>query len=60
MALIEKARQYRMTPQELQEQRISFAYGNTNYEDQRVTRAEVVRSSLSLDGGRETRAGSAR
>jgi hypothetical protein len=37
-----------MTPRELQEQRISFTYGNLSYEDRRVTRKEVVRSSLSL------------
>lgn len=44
-ALIEKARAYQMTPEELAEQRISFAYGNTNYEDKRVTREVVVHSA---------------
>jgi hypothetical protein len=58
LALIEKARQVRMTPQELQEQRISFAYGNANYEDKRVTREEVVRSSLSMNRAHETPEGS--
>lgn len=53
-ALIEKARLIRMTPQDWQEQRISFAYGNAHYEDQRVTRETVVRSSRSLSGGHET------
>jgi hypothetical protein len=56
--LIEKARQTRMTPQEIEEQRVSFAYGNGNYEDRRVTRAEVIRASRSLSGGHETPEGS--
>jgi len=47
-ALIEKARQSQMTPAEIEEQRISFAFGNANYEDRRVTREVVARASLSL------------
>ena len=47
IALINKA-EVRMTPEEIEEQRISFAYGNSNYEDRRVTREEVVRASHSL------------
>jgi hypothetical protein len=53
--LIAKARQIRMTPDEIEEQRISFAFGNANYEDKRVTRADVTRASLSLSGSYETR-----
>lgn len=56
LALIEKARRVRMSPQEVEEQRISFAYGNTHYEDDRVTRDQVVHCSLSLsesDGSSE-------
>ena len=55
LALIAKARLVRMTPQEEHEQRISFAFGNTHYEDNRITRDQVVRCSLSLseaDGSR--------
>jgi|GEM_PF-1180849 len=47
-ALIEQARRCQMTPAEIEEQRISFAFGNANYEDQRVTRQEVVRALQSL------------
>ena len=35
--LIETARQVRMTPDEIEEQRVGFAFGNANYEDRRVT-----------------------
>ena len=49
--LIEKARRVRMTSQEREEQRISFAYGNTHYEDSRITRDQVARYSLSLHEG---------
>jgi hypothetical protein len=47
--LIEKARQVQMTPQEKEEQRVSFAFGNANYEDRRVTRDRVARCSVSLN-----------
>jgi len=50
IALIEKARKVRMTPAESEEQRISFAYGNSNYENRRVTREEVLLASSSLEG----------
>lgn len=55
LALIEKARQVQMTPAEIEEQRISFAFGNTNYEDKRVTREVVARASLSLRRGYSAR-----
>ena len=45
--LIEKARLVQMTPEELAEQRISFAFGNAHYEDKRVTREDVERCSES-------------
>lgn len=54
-ALIEKARQRQMTPEEIEEQRVSFAYGNANYEDKRVTREAVVRASSSLRRGVRSR-----
>jgi Fic family protein len=47
-ALFERLRNYQMSPEEIQEQRISFAYGNTNYENKEITRDDVVRSSYSL------------
>jgi hypothetical protein len=46
--LIELARHVRITPEELDEQCVSFAFGNTNYEDRRITREQVLRSPISL------------
>ena len=40
-ALIEMARSVRMTPSESEEQRRSFAYGNTKIENDRITREMV-------------------
>jgi hypothetical protein len=39
--LIEQARRVRMSPQEKEEQRRSFAYGNTKIENPRITR-EII------------------
>jgi hypothetical protein len=39
--LLEKARSIRMTPKEIQEQRVSFVYGNTNIENSRITKQMV-------------------
>ena len=39
--LIEAARSYRMSPEELQAQRRSFAYGNTKIENDLITREMV-------------------
>lgn len=39
--LIEKARHVRMTAEEREAQRRSFAYGNTKIENQRITRASI-------------------
>jgi hypothetical protein len=40
--LIERARQIEMTPDQLGEQRRSFAYGNTHIENDRITREMVA------------------
>jgi hypothetical protein len=40
--LIERARKIEMTPAQLGEQRRSFAYGNTNIENERITRQMVA------------------
>ena len=37
-----------MTPDEIEEQRVSFAFGNANYEDRRVTPDRVASCSLSM------------
>lgn len=39
--LLEKSKGISMTPAELEEQRRSFAYGNTNIENNRITRDVV-------------------
>jgi hypothetical protein len=44
LALIEKARHVRLTPEEEREQEIGFAFGNVHYENSRVTRELVERS----------------
>lgn len=40
--LIERARRIEMTPDQLGEQRRSFAYGNTHIENDRITREMVA------------------
>ncbi len=47
-ALIEKARLVEMTPEQVEKQRISFAFGNTNLEDPEITREDVIRASQAL------------
>ncbi len=39
--LIERARSVRMSPRQSEEQRRSFAYGNTKIENDRITREMV-------------------
>jgi hypothetical protein len=39
--LIEKSKGVRMTATEVEQQRRSFAYGNTNFENDRITRSVV-------------------
>ena len=43
-ALLEGVRGYQMTPEEVREQAISFAYGNGHIEDVRITRDEIARA----------------
>ena len=55
-ALLERARSVRMTPEEQEEQRRSFAYGNTKIENDRITREIIDREAESLaaeDGSEE-------
>lgn len=47
-ALIEKARSVRMSPRETEEQRRSFAYGNTKIENDLITRAMVDEQAEAL------------
>ena len=47
-ALIEKARAVKMTEAQLREQRISFVYGNTHIENERITREMVVQADAKV------------
>jgi hypothetical protein len=40
--LVDRARKIEMTPDQLGEQRRSFAYGNTHIENERITREMVA------------------
>jgi hypothetical protein len=40
--LVDRTRQIEMTPNQLEQQRRSFAYGNTNIENERVTREMIA------------------
>lgn len=40
--LVERARKIEMTPEQVGEQRRSFAYGNTHIENERITREMVA------------------
>jgi hypothetical protein len=50
--LIEAARKVVMTPAQLEEQRQSFAFGNANIENERVTRETVARAAELLSRGK--------
>jgi hypothetical protein len=52
-ALVERARRYEMTPEEIREQLIDFAYGNGHFEDSRVTREGIARAAAEFDHQRE-------
>lgn len=41
LALLERAKGYKMTPEELREQRITFVYGNVAMENPTITREQV-------------------
>lgn len=46
--LLEAARKVHMSSQELEEQRVSFAYGNTKIENDRITRETVRKEAEQL------------
>jgi hypothetical protein len=50
-ALVRRARQMEMTPEQLREDRRSFVYGNTHIENDRITRELVaeVDQQIELD-----------
>ena len=46
--LLDMARRVQMTPEQAEEQRRSFAYGNTKIENDSITRATVDRAAETL------------
>jgi len=50
LQLIEAARQVEMTKEQTEEQRISFAYGNTHFENEHITRDTVKEAARLLKG----------
>jgi hypothetical protein len=49
--LLERARKVHMTPVEKEEQRRSFAYGNTKIENDLITKATIERQAEQLKAG---------
>ncbi len=49
--LLERARAYKMTPAEWEDQRRSFAYGNTHIENPNITREMVDRAAERMNRG---------
>lgn len=47
--LIDAAKDHPITPAEQEAQRRSFAYGNTHFENERITRATVDRAAEALE-----------
>jgi hypothetical protein len=48
LKLLEAAKGTSMSTQECEEQRVSFAYGNTHFENECITREMVTKESESL------------
>jgi hypothetical protein len=51
--LIDRARKIEMTPEQLRDQRRSFAYGNTHIENDRITREMVAALDARLEAERK-------
>ncbi|HWK86369.1 MAG TPA: hypothetical protein VNQ34_02570 [Xanthobacteraceae bacterium] len=51
--LVDRARKIEMTPEQLREQRRSFAYGNTHIENERITREMVADLDAKLEAQRK-------
>jgi hypothetical protein len=51
--LVDRTRKIEMTPNQLREQRRSFAYGNTHIENDRITREMVADLDARLEGKQE-------
>ncbi len=46
--LIARARRYDLTPEEQEAQRQSFAYGNTHFENKRITKKTIREAAQTL------------
>jgi hypothetical protein len=53
--LIERTRKIEMTPEQIGEQRRSFAYGNTHIENERITREMVNELDSHLEEQKQKR-----
>jgi hypothetical protein len=51
--LVDRARKIEMTPEQLRDQRRSFAYGNTHIENERITREMVAALDARLEAERK-------
>lgn len=51
--LVDRTRKIEMTPNQLREQRRSFAYGNTHIENERITREMVADLEARLEAKHE-------
>jgi hypothetical protein len=47
--LVERARQVKMTTDQIREQRQSFVYGNTHIENERITRELVASADREIE-----------
>ena len=55
--LLKRAKGYKMTAEEQEAQRRSFAYGNTSIENDQITRASIKDAAERLDVANETEHG---
>lgn len=53
--LINKALRVTMTEEQMREQRLSFVYGNTHIENDRITREMVVQADARVQAERSSR-----
>jgi hypothetical protein len=53
LALLQKARESQVSETDRETQRVSFAYGNSNFENENITRDTVVRESERLKQSHE-------
>lgn len=52
--LLERAKQHKMTPQEIWDQRVSFAHGNQRLSGEEIPRQRFVEAAIKIYGPRPT------